>query len=751
MNFNGIPQDLHYAFPEASYALFVVLFLAFLFWIYFLYRKNTLHLFSSKENLPKLLIKRPKSLYFFKALCFCLAWILAVFALMQPKVNGHYPEIIAKTKNDPLMPKLKAHDIIFLIDASLSMNVQESSSGKTRLDLAKEIADEILSQLNGEAAALYAFTSVPTKMSPATLDLFFVRMMLRDISINEGGVAGTDFLKALQVINQNHFKEQKDKLTTLIILSDGGDTSLHILRGDDLKIRINAIAGEIKDPKALNLRVFTIGLGSNEEELIPEVSYLQKPVYTKLESGLLKLLSENGRGAYYEANAITPLQIAKSLIKAMQEDDPYLKNDDSQDPKELLVYELAFQIPLGIAILLLAFYLFFPNISIFSTTLSLLLCLQTPGFCALKDEMQLAKNYYEAGNLKKADELYEKMLNEKLDPFEKAVILYNQGTLFLNDDNLKSAIDTYESINLKGNPPLFLIYRIKKNLSISKYRQALKILSSEDIDENLIEKAIYLLEASQKQLEIAEKAECDLQMKMGRSSCETLSDLSKLKSSIQHKLTDAMKRLNRPLLKETTDEQFMKKIALIDDKAMKLKPQNIHELNELLKLAIEASHETLARTRTTIQEGSEKDVKILENAQKVVLKIAESYFKTSYSIQADEYQKNGKLKKPWNEILPLYHKGYEAAVDALNIFPKDLEESSSKQEEAIKYWKLEKKNQEKKPEQNKKPKPEEEPKPEEKQKDLSEKALQLLQDMQLGDKKQKAYPKSSKQEVERPW
>lgn len=746
MSFNGIPQDLHYAFQEGSYAFFIVLFLVFLFWGYYLYKKRALHIFSSEENLQKLLIKRPNTIYFLKVGCFVLAWIFAVFAIMQPKGNGYYPEKIATSGNNSANPKLKAHEIIFLIDSSSSMNVEISSNGKTRLDLAKEIADEILSLLNGESAALYAFTSLPTKMSPATLDLFFVRMMLREMQINEGGIEGTDFSKALQTISQNHFKQQQDKLTTLIILSDGGDTSFDFLSDEEQKSKMNAIANEIKDPKALNLRVFTVGLGSNKEELIPKISYQGKPVYSKLERKFLMLLSEKGRGNYYEANELTPIEISKKVIKALQEDNPYLKDDETKDPKELLVYELLFQVPLSLAITLLIFYLFFPNSSIFSSLLLISLLLQTSGFASLNEEMLLAQNYYEAGNLKKSEALYQKMLNEELDPFEKAVILYNQGTLFLNEEQLQSAIETYELIHIKGNPPPHLIYRIKKNLSIAKYRQALKLLSSKDLDDTLLEKVIYLLTGSQKQLESAKIAECELQKIEGRNGCAISYDILKLENAIQLKLDETKKRFKEPFFKESSDEQFMKRIALIDDKAMKLKPENLTQLNDLLKLAIEAQHETLLMTRKFIQDGSKKDITILKNAEEVVLKIATNYFENSYYMQTDAYKKDISLKKPWNEILPLYHKGYEAALEASNLFLDNLEESSKKQEDAIKYWKLKSTLDEKEQKQQ-----DMDQIRQEEQKNATENALLNLQDMQLGDKKQKAYPKTDKQEVERPW
>ena len=226
-----IPQDLHYGFFSAYIFLFVVLMLGAQFWFLYHYRKKALYMYSSNENLKKLLTERSKIIYFFKAILFCLSWILITYALMQPQGNGYYPNIAETKKKDNLKEafKLKAHDVIFLIDASASMSVHDTISGKSRLEFAKEIADEIASSLKGENAALYAFTSTATKMSPPTPDLFFVRMMLRQLSINEGGVTGTDFLKSLEKIREKHKDAYRSWTTQL-------DDELTVMYSENVKV-----------------------------------------------------------------------------------------------------------------------------------------------------------------------------------------------------------------------------------------------------------------------------------------------------------------------------------------------------------------------------------------------------------------------------------------------------------------------------------------------------------------------------------
>lgn len=756
-----IPQDLWYDFPFAAYLLPFVFLILILFWWLFLYRRKNLLAFSSEENLNLLLIPRSKFLYFLKVFLFSSVWLLSTFALMQPQGNGYYPQAKDVKKEDLGMEsKLKSHDVIFLIDASASMSINDSRSQKTRLALSKEIADEIASGLTGESAALYAFTSIATKMSPSTPDLFFVRMMLRQISINEGGVPGTDFLQSLKMVSEKYFKPSTTKLTTLIILSDGGDTRLETLSGIEKSKAMDQILNLLGDTKSLNLRVFTIGMGSLKEEIIQGVQFQEKPVYSKRQDELLKLLSEKGRGAYYEANLETPIEIAKNIFKRMAEDDPFLKDSKNVGSrKELLVYQLFYQVPLGLALLLISLYIVFPDISILS-----IFRLSSILFCCFHlhllngDEgfnLKRAQMFFEAGNLSKAESLYNEMLKKNLEPFEKAVVMYNQGTTLLNQNELQKAVEVLDTISLSGNPPPFLTRRIKTNLALAKFRQAVILLSSGQDDQNILEKAAYLLKTSETDIKAAIKAECELQEIEGRATCSIPSDLNELSLAIHGHLEKLSKLINLENLGDPQNaaslQHFRKKITEIYDEALKIKPLNIKQLNMILEKAIEAQHETLMMTRNLNHLGDVKEESrdALKFAETQVLKIADLYLSETYALQHHLYETTGLAKKPWNEILPLYNKGYQAANEALDLISEKLEKASLNQEDAIKYWKeaLRKSSDDQSKEENE---PKKVSQAEEKQ-SKSEKALQTLQEMENGDQKQKRSTKTNQQEVERPW
>lgn len=201
-----IPQDLTYDFPQAAFALFIGFLLLWLFWILFNYRKEILTTFADPSVLTKIMMPRSTKTYWMKAFAAIGTWLLCVLALMQPKGNAHYAEESlnlpeqSKQNNIPeeqlVKIRKRAHEVIFLIDASASMSVPDSRS-RTRLDFAKEIADQIVTLFNGETGSLYAFTSQTIPLSPSTSDYLFLRLMMRQIQINEEGTVGTNIIEAL--------------------------------------------------------------------------------------------------------------------------------------------------------------------------------------------------------------------------------------------------------------------------------------------------------------------------------------------------------------------------------------------------------------------------------------------------------------------------------------------------------------------------------------------------------------------------
>ncbi|HEY4832382.1 MAG TPA: VWA domain-containing protein [Waddliaceae bacterium] len=365
-----IPNDLHYKFPSAAYLGLAVFVLVGLAWNLYIFRDAFLQRFSF---ISEVITPRTTLSFWSKACAVCLAWIATTVVLMQPQGNGHYPEGKEKAKwtssdkkEQEGIIQRKAHDVIFLVDASASMEVPDVRGGQTRFQYAKEIVDEIISKLKGESAALYAFTSNTTKLSPLTMDYFFVRMMLKQMHINEGDAAGTNMTEAFATIRDEYFLTITPKLKTVVILTDGGDTDLEELKGEERQKRIESLESFFNNAEELYLNVFTIGLGSPEGGNVPNIMYEGKPVHSSLDEQLLKEISRRGRGKYYYANEFNAADLANDFVNTATNQpidiqEYRIKMRSQVKGNEDLIYDLFFQIPLGIALLLLGFVLLFPD------------------------------------------------------------------------------------------------------------------------------------------------------------------------------------------------------------------------------------------------------------------------------------------------------------------------------------------------------------------------------------------------------
>ncbi len=488
-----IPYDFNYQFPQGAY-LVVLSFLALFFlWKLFNYRK--------KIQFPSELVHPSSSIIFtIKAIFSGVVIALCAIALMQPVGNGHYPKGKLPTKfqnlgSQPIELKRKAHDIIFLIDASASMAIQDTRLQKSRLEYAKAISDEIISTLKGETVSLYAFTSKVTELSPLTLDYIYVRISLKQIEINEGDIPGTDIKEALTDIRQRYFAQgldqESNRLRTVILLSDGGDTAIDALPAAEQQKGIAKVAGLVEDAAQYHLRVYTIGMGSAEGGVVPDVSYEGKSVNSKLESGLLESIAKNGRGSYFDSNFYTPGELAKAISDNMAQDPPYYEKNPREIQDSLLqsllgstklIYDRYYQVPIGLALIALAFVVFFPGL--LKKNLFLVIFLMLPLNAQDPAEMLHAKRYTEAGMYEQARAIYERMLLFPLSDYQEIVIRYNIGTTYLLENSWEQAIKQLNGVNSKldsiqpmSAPWKFLQTRIYRNLALAYYKKALSISS----------------------------------------------------------------------------------------------------------------------------------------------------------------------------------------------------------------------------------------------------------------------------------
>ena len=355
-------RALQLDFPSAAWLLFVVIGIAWLFFFLFHYRQKKLQSFAERSVLDSIVEKREPVIFWIKVILYGTAWICAVMALMGPKGNERYvstsPDgqvaIVKKSALEKTVLRKNTHEVIFLVDASASMNIADLS-GRTRLEVAKEIVDDVIHHLKGENVSLFAFTSATTQIVPSTLDYLFTRLMLQQIKINEEETEGTDIKQALEALRKQFFAKASPKNKTLIVLSDGGDTSLVGLNAEERKQAIAKIISPIADAGEKKLHVFAVGLGSSEGKEVPDVLFHGRSVTSAVDEPLLRRLSLSGN--LFVATKMAPFHISEALNQNIAREESFVDTSvdlslpDSGNGTH--IYDFYFQYPLSAAIIAL--------------------------------------------------------------------------------------------------------------------------------------------------------------------------------------------------------------------------------------------------------------------------------------------------------------------------------------------------------------------------------------------------------------
>lgn len=358
----------------ASVAALLIITLPLLWGFIFLYRyrQEKLAAFADQLIIARVVENRLPTAFWTKTGLYCMVWLCAVVALMQPKGNERYVSSVQDGNiagNQSAVHKAilrkKMHEVIFLLDVSASMNIPDARGGKTREVVAKEIADNVISNLRGESVSFFAFTSATMQIVPSTMDYLFTRLMLRQVGINEAETTGTHIKQALETIRNQFFSLANSTTKTIILLTDGGDTYLEGAAPDKRKELIEEIIKPLADAEEKHVRVLVVGIGSQEGKKVPGITFNGHPVISALEVPLLRRLSIAGRGELIEANEMTPFQVSQLLSKAIARDETFVDSSiETSIPDtagDMRIYDFYFQIPLGIAIFALAGCLLIPD------------------------------------------------------------------------------------------------------------------------------------------------------------------------------------------------------------------------------------------------------------------------------------------------------------------------------------------------------------------------------------------------------
>ncbi len=210
-----------------------------------------------------------------------------VIALAQPQFGTHTRLI-----------KRRGVDVVVALDVSRSMLARDASSQKTisRIERAKIEIDGLIDRLNEDRIGLIAFAGEAFVQCPLTSDYAAAKLLLRAMHPGNFPVMGTDLSEAFRVAREM-FKNAKggSRSRLLVLVSDGEDHE-------------NQFQGALDDLRHDGVAVYTVGIGTQIGEQIPDLQdqFLKKngkAVISRLNDSLLRSIAQSTQGRYIHSVA----------------------------------------------------------------------------------------------------------------------------------------------------------------------------------------------------------------------------------------------------------------------------------------------------------------------------------------------------------------------------------------------------------------------------------------------------------------
>lgn len=297
-------------------------------------RKKRIQLFGSTPFQEKV----KQSIHFqqrrLKILLVTIGFLLLIITLASPQTSS-------KIK----VKKKLGTEFFLALDTSLSMLAQDETP--SRFVNAKGKILHLLERLEGYRVGLVIFSGTSFVQCPLTMDYSAIRYFLESVDTQSLPVPGTDLKKVIENARKS-FSEERGIHKHLILFTDGED-----LTGDDPTPAAREATRE-------GLTLFGIGFGSSGGAVIPlyengVLTGYKKDgsgvtVVTSLNERLLTELAHATRGRYYKASHDdTELDsLMEEVVRQGKKE--IVEQSESQ-------YESRFQIPLFLALLILAFEL----------------------------------------------------------------------------------------------------------------------------------------------------------------------------------------------------------------------------------------------------------------------------------------------------------------------------------------------------------------------------------------------------------
>ncbi|MGL4561273.1 MAG: vWA domain-containing protein [Brevinema sp.] len=430
-------------------------------------RKKRIIRFFFSPNQQKLLKQEEiKGIKIIKIISMITALSMIALALLDPRGTSLTSDV-----------QLNGSDIVLTFDLSRSMDAEDENP--TRLELAKQLSEQLLDSLVGNRVGLVGFAADATRLLPLTTDLDAVSLFIKDFDTRMFSSQSTDIGKALQE-SVDTFSEEALTHKTIIIFTDGEN-----LDGD--------VDDAIDTIKKQGINIFFIGMGTDQGSFVPafdekgqKIGYItdrKKQIISKLDNDFLKKIADKANGHYLKGSR----SIVSKLITQINN---FEKNPFGANTQNFL--EPKFRIFIIVALLGLLIFLFTPEQKRRSLIIILLLSIAPPAF-SFRSEREGYVNYNKQ-EFSTALRFYQRSLI-KNPKNEKAK--FGEGAALYKLERGDRAVNSFTSLTNSSNPKirekvLFNVanaHVLAKNTDEAKniYKQ---ILKEYPVDSKIYKKAL---------------------------------------------------------------------------------------------------------------------------------------------------------------------------------------------------------------------------------------------------------------------
>lgn len=229
--------------PEWLQALWALIPLAWLLFALLRWRERRLAQFVAQELWPVMAPERSRVRPRVRLVLWLLALALTLIAMARPQWGFRWEDV-----------KRRGLDILVVLDTSRSMSATDIKPN--RLQRAKWGVRDLVGKLQGDRIGLIAFAGASYAACPLTIDYAAFSAMLEDVYVGFVPRGGTAIGQALSTAIRS-FEAGGVADRAIVLITDGEDHE-----GDPL-----ALIPELKEK---NIRVYAVGIGTTEGELIPD-------------------------------------------------------------------------------------------------------------------------------------------------------------------------------------------------------------------------------------------------------------------------------------------------------------------------------------------------------------------------------------------------------------------------------------------------------------------------------------------------